>query len=309
MPGVACVATSSDDDQVDTEMTATHHHISAAVAAESDRRGWASSALRVADVGCGDGSLIEFLHARRPNWELHGYDIVDYIGGGPKDFPASTIDRLRSRIPDVDWHHRIRLGCDAEPWPYGDASIDVVITNQVIEHIADLSGFLAEMRRVMAPGGFAVNIFPLRNRIKEGHIHVPLSAHVRGQDQRDELVRAAHRIGVGKQSHRNKPGGATEASEYIAFSTYYRSFLEIARACKPLGLRCAYRYSSGIYRQKARGLIRRPTIASYKQSSNALLEFLSFSIYKWLSAVTIVLERPSPGTRFVEHGSRRHPPG
>jgi len=40
--------------------------------------------------------------------------------------------------------------------PFADDSIDLVVSNQVIEHLADTDSFVAEIRRVLRPGGMAV---------------------------------------------------------------------------------------------------------------------------------------------------------
>ena len=37
--------------------------------------------------------------------------------------------------------------------PYADESFDAVVTTQVLEYVADIPGALAEMRRVLRPGG------------------------------------------------------------------------------------------------------------------------------------------------------------
>lgn len=42
-----------------------------------------------------------------------------------------------------------------EGLPYGDASFDVVTANQVLEHVRRTDRFLAEIRRVLRPGGLA----------------------------------------------------------------------------------------------------------------------------------------------------------
>lgn len=41
-------------------------------------------------------------------------------------------------------------------WPLADASIDVVHSNQVIEHLAETDHFLREIRRVLRPDGYAI---------------------------------------------------------------------------------------------------------------------------------------------------------
>ncbi len=45
------------------------------------------------------------------------------------------------------------LGRDASI-PFDDASFDIVVTNMVLEHVADPAGFFREVARVLKPGGF-----------------------------------------------------------------------------------------------------------------------------------------------------------
>lgn len=46
------------------------------------------------------------------------------------------------------------------PLPFADASFDVLLCTQVLEHVADLEGLCAEMRRVLRPGGMLVASVP-----------------------------------------------------------------------------------------------------------------------------------------------------
>jgi ubiquinone/menaquinone biosynthesis C-methylase UbiE len=44
---------------------------------------------------------------------------------------------------------------------YVDASFDLVITSETLEHVPDLATALGEIRRVLAPGGFHVFTIPM----------------------------------------------------------------------------------------------------------------------------------------------------
>jgi 2-polyprenyl-6-hydroxyphenyl methylase/3-demethylubiquinone-9 3-methyltransferase len=48
---------------------------------------------------------------------------------------------------------------------YADCSFDAVVCLSVMEHIADVEGAVAEIQRVLAPGGLAVIGFPTHNRV------------------------------------------------------------------------------------------------------------------------------------------------
>jgi SAM-dependent methyltransferase len=51
--------------------------------------------------------------------------------------------------------------CGHTEIPYPDASFDVVLSHDVLEHVQDPRLSLAEIRRVLRPGGLSVNVFPV----------------------------------------------------------------------------------------------------------------------------------------------------
>ncbi|MFD4366450.1 class I SAM-dependent methyltransferase [Rhodococcus sp. NPDC058521] len=64
------------------------------------------------------------------------------------DYDISAVEHVRSRYPRVEMIH----GNLAE-LPFEDASVDVVVNFQVIEHLWDQAQFLRECFRVLKPGG------------------------------------------------------------------------------------------------------------------------------------------------------------
>ena len=54
---------------------------------------------------------------------------------------------------------------DATALPYADARFDLVIANHVLEHIEDDWAALAEIRRVLRPGGSAILQVPVAQRL------------------------------------------------------------------------------------------------------------------------------------------------
>ena len=88
-----------------------------------------SLSKRVLDVGCGTTPYKSVLGAK----EYIGLDLE-----GCKNFESS-------RGPDVLY--------DGVIMPFDDASFDVVLSSEVLEHVKDLGTFLSEIRRVLRPGG------------------------------------------------------------------------------------------------------------------------------------------------------------
>lgn len=107
-------------------------------------RGWAL------DVGCGAGYIAQRLDAL--GWNTAAIDVADYR-------TVPTRDLIRAR---------------AESLPFLSARFSVVVSNHVIEHVNDASAHLAEVRRVLAPGGVAYVATPNRLWILEPHYKLPL---------------------------------------------------------------------------------------------------------------------------------------
>ncbi|WP_214368976.1 methyltransferase domain-containing protein [Pseudonocardia sp. H11422] len=99
---------------------------------------------RVLDVGSGPGYLVGALaDAVGASGTVHGLD-----PSGPMNVLASARNAERA------WVH-IDAG-DAAALPYPDATFDAGVSTQVYEYVSDIPGALAELRRVLRPGGRAL---------------------------------------------------------------------------------------------------------------------------------------------------------
>jgi len=131
------------------------------------------------DVGCGAGFVAD--HLRRLGWSVVGLDIADYRA-------TSGFDFILGR---------------AETLPFPSESFSVVVSNHVIEHVADVAAHLREVRRVLAPGGLAYVATPNRFALLEPHYKLPfLSWLPRGlADAYMRLLRRAERYDVFPLTH------------------------------------------------------------------------------------------------------------
>jgi ubiquinone/menaquinone biosynthesis C-methylase UbiE len=89
------------------------------------------------DVGCGTGRLLDRLGSVQPGWSLFGVDRSTGM--------ASAARRLRPSL-------RIVQG-SAEALPYESRSFDAVVTTLSFHHWSDKPSALAEVFRVLRPGG------------------------------------------------------------------------------------------------------------------------------------------------------------
>jgi ubiquinone/menaquinone biosynthesis C-methylase UbiE len=110
----------------------------------SDRPG------RVLDWGCGYGQMTALLRDR-------GLDVASFEWRG--DAPPTSGDVVLERYPDVT----AQVSSDPVKLPYPDASFDAALSVGVLEHVQDPDGSLAELARVLKPGG-RLYVFNLPNR-------------------------------------------------------------------------------------------------------------------------------------------------
>jgi len=114
----------------------------------------AYTAGNLLDVGCADGSrtvrIAEYL--RIPMEQVHGLDASDeFIAACSQLFKASKID------------------LETDPIPYEDGFFDLVICNQVLEHLKHYRKVIEDLIRITKKGGFIVlgipNLAHLINRL------------------------------------------------------------------------------------------------------------------------------------------------
>lgn len=113
--------------------------------------------LRVLDVGCSTGFIADEL--RRCGGQVVGLDI---------DVPGLTAARARFG-GQTAW-----LSADGGALPLADESVDVVVFNQIYEHVVDPEGVMAEIRRVLAPDGVVYLGLGNRLTVMEPHVRLPL---------------------------------------------------------------------------------------------------------------------------------------
>jgi|GEM_PF-1875569 len=87
---------------------------------------------------------------------------VVHVGGGPRRNHPSELNLNLFPMTNVD------IVGSAERLPFADESVDVLISNAVLEHVRDLPAVLAEMNRVLKPGGYVYIEIPF---IQHYHTH------------------------------------------------------------------------------------------------------------------------------------------
>lgn len=146
------------------------------------------------DLGCGDGRLAA---------ELRAEELV------AADVSRVALERARRRLPGA---RLVELEPDA-PLPLGDASVDLVLCAETIEHVRDVQLLLSEAGRVLRPGGALAVTTPAHGRLTGLAILAgglerrldPLSPHLRFFTRRS-LRRLLGEMGFGGTRIRRRAG-------------------------------------------------------------------------------------------------------
>jgi SAM-dependent methyltransferase len=100
---------------------------------------------KVVDIGCGVGDLLREVRSRRPGVSVSGLD-----------FSVKAVEGAREAMPDGDFiQHVIE-----QSLPYDDATFDLVLCTDVLEHLEFPRIVVAELVRICRPGGLVAIVVP-----------------------------------------------------------------------------------------------------------------------------------------------------
>lgn len=99
----------------------------------------------IVDIGCGVGDLLTEVVRRRPGLRVAGLD-----------FSGKAVEGARAAMPQGDFQ-RFTI---ERTLPYADASFDVVLCTDVLEHLEYPRAVAAELVRICKPGGLVAIVVP-----------------------------------------------------------------------------------------------------------------------------------------------------
>ncbi len=101
------------------------------------------AAPRVLDLGSGPGDIPQQICQMRPNWRVVGVDASRAM--------LRCAMRRKSEYKKTAWLRYVQ--CDAKKLPFPAHCFDIVISNSILHHIADVHNFWIEIRRVTKSQG------------------------------------------------------------------------------------------------------------------------------------------------------------
>ena len=172
--------------------------------------------FKVLDYGCGAGEIIKLMR----NNGLDAYGCEAFYEGGNLSFKVPT--ELKDRI----------LVMQGDRIPFPDDTFDLVMSNQVLEHVPDLNIVLSEIRRVLKPDGVCLSLFPHREVWREGHCNIPfLHRFPKGSTPRIYYAALLQTFGLGYFPNGKTPlRWSRDFCLWLDKWCYYRPYKQIAES-------------------------------------------------------------------------------
>lgn len=203
---------------------------------------WAAmpiSSMKILDLGCGRGELVAEL--RRRGARAFGIEQdVRFVESGAllarsykDEFPIlSVVDSAGTSVFPKDF-------------------FDLVVSDQVFEHVANLDRVVQEIARVLKPGGSTCHQFPARFRFTEPHYLLPIVHWLPKSRLRYTVIKAMLGVGFSRQFF---PDFALDDRASIIFKysveeTYYRPIREIEETFRRHGLQPTFNIGMKAYVQ------------------------------------------------------------
>jgi SAM-dependent methyltransferase len=187
------------------------------LAALATRTGRSQRDIAVLDFGCGRGQLVGQLRAQ--GWRAFGVEVGErFVAAG-----AILSEIFSDEYPIISL-----VGADgAAPFPAG--YFDLVVADQVFEHVGDLDKVAADIARLLKPGGILIGIYPAPLRPIEPHYRLPLVHWLPKGKLQTALIAAMVRAGLGVKppAGTSRRAMAAIVAEYAAMETFYRSPREV----------------------------------------------------------------------------------
>jgi ubiquinone/menaquinone biosynthesis C-methylase UbiE len=181
---------------------------------------------KILDFGCGNAETVR--SGLTQGLDIYGTDV----------FYGAQFDMRPKLKEDGLLDKRVFELIDGHKISFPDKSFDVVFSNQVIEHLDDIDGALAEMSRVLKDDGVMISLFPSKESLIEAHCRIPL-AHRFDHDSKFGLawIRTFRKMGMGS-NHKDKTPDqwSRDFMEWIHQWCHYRSNDEAKQAYRRAGL-------------------------------------------------------------------------
>jgi len=179
--------------------------------------------FRVLDFGCGIG--LSVLSLKQAGFDAHGVDI---------DPGEVSVGRKLLADHGFDGENLLLVNNPDGTIPFDDHMFHFVMSQEVIEHVADLTLLACEIKRVLIPGCISFHVHRPQYNIVEPHFLMPFVHWLPKGIWRKYAITFFINLGIGKKPPEIPPPGKDVLIERYyhesIFETFYRPYRSIGQA-------------------------------------------------------------------------------
>ncbi len=176
--------------------------------------------LNILDAGCGTLTFSKFL---LENLDSRKYNVINIYGYEISEF--YSLERLHSYIENDTFlknsgilNNINVIDLNNYVLPYNNNFFDLIISNQVVEHVSNLKEFYFEQKRILKDDGLIINCFPAKEIIVEPHLKIPFIHRMMNKKYAKNYLKFAYSLkGVNDMNFINN------RFSYIQTDTNYKS--------------------------------------------------------------------------------------
>lgn len=282
----------------------THEHILSVINTELKSRPDQGS-FRLLDVGCGNGIMLSYLYRSlkhlwpEKEFEVYGFDVGDHETQA-KGFFDKGLERIKTEIPNYPWADRMHLITQDQKWPFEDHFFDIIVSNQVLEHIFTPDHFFSELRRCLKDDGFSTHLAPVWECVYDGHVYMPWAHRFENKDNLEKFMYVFGLMGFGSYWHFKKRDNqkfstqklkewCTRNSKYVIESCSYMKINELTSYSQKHGFDLNFDHTMRYYERKFNQIMGRKRQFEYPEESSSI-EKIGFPFLKKISSITVNLK-------------------
>ena len=292
------------DEAIEHSISITHKHILSIINTKL-RFGKFDKTIRILDAGCGNCELVSYLQKFVPIFndsigvEVYGFDVSDSkVQFG--DYCTKAHQMLAERFDDIDWNARIKIISTKDKWPFDNSYFDIIVSNQVLEHVQNHHSFFSENYRVQKMDGFAIHLFPLKNYIIEGHVRLPFAHRFNNWHSIYTYLKILSYLRLGKWKYLADKCSVDDFSksysDFLSFYCNYLSMSDLIEITRENGFRVGFNFSGNFYYEKLKEVFRIRNKFIYNKEKKHLL---SIHLLKYISSITLFLEKKDEYINYI----------
>ena len=260
---------------------------------------------RILDAGCGGCELISYLETFIPRFhfdldvEIYGFDVLNSKVQF-NDFNDKAFRMLSKRHGHINWKNRLSMISSNDPWPFDDEKFDIIVSNQVVEHIGDHYFFFSQNWRVLKDKGFSVHLFPVKNYIIEGHLHLPFVHRIKQWSLLYRFIKTLSILRFGRwkaiKNHCNLDDYSKSYADFLTNYCNYTTIGDLVSLGKKCGFRTGFKFTGNFYLGKLKDIFRIKHQFFYKKENP---HYFSVHFYKYIQCITLFLEKNDAYINYI----------